>query len=499
MKILFFLLQCLLCANCYSQTEFHIPWNDSFSIEEINQFQDNNQNLYILGVLNSFDTTSNRVAAYEGGDNGAALIIFDKSGRVIAKEKYEISEPFNFQFFNSYSFITYNKYFGIGDCYGTNAALGRSLIINSKFDKSNAQLLHDFSIGRNRCGSEVPIICYADGHNLDIIYSNDSAWRLYGLKDYFFYEQVVDSNLIVVHDSLFYPLNYIASDSHYSNNPHSNVLSNIVSLRAIEADTFSNQFIAIDGYSVYIYDKQWNLVTSKSILSYIPISRGCIGSAQIKYNAKYYVINLTFLDSAANRPVSYYIILSKDGNLYNNIADRDYQSYIVTEDDKIIAVSSDGSREHPLTLIQTDLFGNIERKIPFGGANTSVKGIALTGDMVKSAIVTGTTKLSKSVPAKPDVLYYFRIPLNEIPSIFQTSCSGFSLLPNPALGKVTLTSDSNLLNAHVRIFDQSGKVMVDQLVKAKITSFNTSLFPKGVYYLNVISDNTDCTMKFIME
>lgn len=76
------------------------------------------------------------------------------------------------------------------------------------------------------------------------------------------------------------------------------------------------------------------------------------------------------------------------------------------------------------------------------------------------------------------------------------------VFPNPStLGKVDLSIDSINEEKEIKIFDTNGKEVALFFLEKNIgdLEINTSLFPQGIYYLQVITDSFLVTQKIIIH
>ncbi|MBK8873103.1 MAG: T9SS type A sorting domain-containing protein [Bacteroidia bacterium] len=81
----------------------------------------------------------------------------------------------------------------------------------------------------------------------------------------------------------------------------------------------------------------------------------------------------------------------------------------------------------------------------------------------------------------------------------QNAISGFSIFPNPATGKVSVSADTELES--VRIFDVAGKLWMDLNTSnknfGKATAFDIAELPAGVYLVEVISEGASVKSRLV--
>lgn len=74
----------------------------------------------------------------------------------------------------------------------------------------------------------------------------------------------------------------------------------------------------------------------------------------------------------------------------------------------------------------------------------------------------------------------------------------YTLSPNPVVNELTITSEE-LINGKVWISDVNGKKLSENIMEGNSTSFDTSLFNAGVYFINIESKGVVTSKKFIKK
>lgn len=72
----------------------------------------------------------------------------------------------------------------------------------------------------------------------------------------------------------------------------------------------------------------------------------------------------------------------------------------------------------------------------------------------------------------------------------------YTLSPNPVVNELTITSEE-LIKGTIWIADVNGKKLIENVMEGNSTSFDTSLFNAGVYFINIESNGVVTSRKFI--
>ena len=112
----------------------------------------------------------------------------------------------------------------------------------------------------------------------------------------------------------------------------------------------------------------------------------------------------------------------------------------------------------------------------FGGLRLNSNGDVFISCQVAKPSMTGTTGA------------IFKVPKEAFDGIEEAHDAGFAVAvayPNP--GKNVLNIRTALQNAHVEIYDISGKLVYNQQITDNITAINTSTWPAGSYVWRVVA------------
>lgn len=74
----------------------------------------------------------------------------------------------------------------------------------------------------------------------------------------------------------------------------------------------------------------------------------------------------------------------------------------------------------------------------------------------------------------------------------------YTLSPNPVVNELTITSEE-LINGKIWITDANGKKLTENVIEGNSTSFDTSLFNTGGYFINIESNGVVTSRKFIKK
>ena len=87
-----------------------------------------------------------------------------------------------------------------------------------------------------------------------------------------------------------------------------------------------------------------------------------------------------------------------------------------------------------------------------------------------------------------------------INGIEELKANMFSVYPNPnATGNLQITTGSNLIGAKLKVFDVTGKMVLQSLIFNVQSSISTSQFSKGVYTICVETNSILFRKKFVIE
>lgn len=84
------------------------------------------------------------------------------------------------------------------------------------------------------------------------------------------------------------------------------------------------------------------------------------------------------------------------------------------------------------------------------------------------------------------------LPLAISTSLIENSINSINVYPNPAIDQITIEGSSNLTG---NIIDQSGKVVLS-FISNKV---DISELSKGVYFINILDNETISTQKLIKQ
>jgi hypothetical protein len=91
----------------------------------------------------------------------------------------------------------------------------------------------------------------------------------------------------------------------------------------------------------------------------------------------------------------------------------------------------------------------------------------------------------------------FGVSINFTLSISQIDHQDFKLYPNPASNRLVIQSSASE-NYHLKIINALGQVVLAQNNKVSSTDLDVSMLSKGLYFLNITSENSKTqTIKFI--
>ena len=71
--------------------------------------------------------------------------------------------------------------------------------------------------------------------------------------------------------------------------------------------------------------------------------------------------------------------------------------------------------------------------------------------------------------------------------------------PNPTNGVITLSVNGVSINATVNVIDLQGNVVASRALEGNSVTFDLSNIAKGIYVMQIISDNAQATQRFIVE
>ena len=74
---------------------------------------------------------------------------------------------------------------------------------------------------------------------------------------------------------------------------------------------------------------------------------------------------------------------------------------------------------------------------------------------------------------------------------------GIAVFPNPTSGQIFLDNTTSLEMSHLRVFDNWGRIIIDQDGYDSNGGIDLSNFPNGVFYLKIQSDTAVNTYKII--
>ena len=98
-----------------------------------------------------------------------------------------------------------------------------------------------------------------------------------------------------------------------------------------------------------------------------------------------------------------------------------------------------------------------------------------------------------------DDLWILKINENYLSNNLFLENSNLTLFPNPAKENITLKLNYFSPSQEISITDIQGKIIHNQKLEGLSTTINTSIFEKGIYFLNIVDGTQKTTKKFIVE
>ena len=92
-----------------------------------------------------------------------------------------------------------------------------------------------------------------------------------------------------------------------------------------------------------------------------------------------------------------------------------------------------------------------------------------------------------------DITYMSFMPSSN--SILESKKDNISIYPNPVINNLTIKNEEAI--DELKIFDVQGKMHLHLSPKSEIVDIDMSLFPAGVYFLQIVSQNKVNTSKII--
>src|SRR5690554_2524741 len=141
------------------------------------------------------------------------------------------------------------------------------------------------------------------------------------------------------------------------------------------------------------------------------------------------------------------------------------------------------------------------------------------GESDGCAIITGTTSLvgvhgltfyltaNVKLPIigdldQPQVFSGYRIEIEECSTAslpLVNVVTSFDVYPNPAKGSVTVSNLSEFGGKNIHIFNTEGKVVKTIFTDKDAVTFSTEALETGIYFVKVMQNNTQETVKLVIE
>ena len=493
-KLLLFILILIIPQNNFAQSEYYISLNDSFTLDATTHAIDDMGNVFILSTISPFDTLNGLTIGYEKC-KGNVLIKVNTENNIEWKKFYTTDNYHpGAQLFllNNTICIPFNACIGLKACYylPNGGRFSKVSWINAflKIDgQSGDTLRYYYFYPEQKCGQNFIDIVYVNEH-INFIYGNDSG------NTPKYYHKIIDTNCTTNENEDIAELSKLYS-------------TQTIFINKKIYDSIAHQFILVDRFGLFRYDSNWNLLNRYDFRNY-GLSLNAVGNTSFAYNANYFVVNFAAYDSSGSTHHTFYtLVINKEGDLISLQPSVSYNDILLSNNNEIFGISSNVSTngviifdttQLQLTFTQMDLYQNVKRKYSFGKPGIVPNKISLTKE--NDIVVTGTYYLTrKPNHPEPDMVYYYRVPLEKIPLLKSNEnlCNSVNIYPNPTKGILYISNTNfDITNqSSIDFYNTLGQKSGSFLNNNRNITYDISSFPSGVYYFKTINNQSSCLTK----